>query len=288
MTEPIADDARPLPIGALTLPGAVTAAARAGAAPAPGQIVRARWGEVSRFVLLVRAVEEGWLVAPVTLDPELATDEAYLIGAEDTDFEVPVAVWLDIATSVPAAGLERHVGQLRISIPELLRRPTGRRVRTPLDERAMELAMLRDDLADLAAAVPPQERTLAELLGGLDLARLEEAGVPTARAFVLLRGDRPVTDEEAAMLAPLAGVTAAELVAAGPRATEEEVRRVLEDPEVAQLMRRLAERSGQPVEDVAGPVVQKQYALAARETGTSAADVVARLVQYLKALLGDE
>lgn len=280
--------ARPLPIGALTLPAAVQEAVRAAAVPAPGQLFRARWGEVSRFVLLVRAIDEAWIVAPVTLDPELATDEANLLGPEDTDFEVPVAVWLGLAASIPAIALERSVGQLRISMAELRRSPEGRRVRSPLDERAMERAILQDDLADLAAAVAPQERGLAELLDGLGLDALERVGIPTAEAYVLLRGERPVTRQEAELLAPHAGVQAAELMAAGPRLSEEVVRRVLEHEEVAPLVRRLAEREARSAAEAGAPALHTAYALAARETGTGDIDLVARMVQYLKAVLGDE
>ena len=282
------DGAVPLPIGALTLPSSVQEALRATTVPAPGQLVRAKWGEVARFVLLVRAIEEDWIVAPVTLDPELATDEANLLGPEETDFEVPVAVWLDLAVRVRPIVLERGVGQLRISVTEARRAPTGRRVRSPLDERAMERAVLQDDLADLAAAVAPQERGLAELLDGLDLDALGSVGIPTAEAYVLLRGERPVTPQEAALLAPLAGVAAEELMAAGPRLPDEVVHRVLTDPAVAPLVRRLAEQEELSAADAGEPAVQAAYAYAARETGRGEADLVARTVQYLKALLRDE
>lgn len=278
----------PPPIGALTLPTAVQEAVRADVAPAPGRLFRVRWGKVSRFVLVVRAVEEAWVVAPVSLDPELATEEASLLGPDDTDFEVPVAVWLGLAVRVPVIVLDRSVGQLRISMSDLRRAPEGRRVRNPLDERAMEQAVLQDDLAELAAAVAPLERGLAELLDGLDLDALEQVGIPTAEAYVLLRGERPVTPREAQLLAPLAGVSTEELIAAGPALSEDVVRTVLVNEEVAPLVRRLAEREATSEAEVGGRVLRTVYTLAARETGPGEIDWVARMVQYLKAVLGDE
>ncbi len=272
---------------ALELPPAVSAAWTAGAPmAAPGQLWRAHWEEVSRFVVVLRTDGVTAEVAPVSLDVELATDGAVLLEPGETDFDVPIAVWLGLRATIPMRVLEQHAGSVHLDVDALRKAPQGRPVLTPLDDRAMEVAVLGDDMDELAAA-PAADATLQDLLGGLELKQLVELGVPTPHALALSRGLRPITPELAARVAFLARTTPDALLRANPPLPAEVIRD-LDAVHVRDLVAQLAAQRGIPEVDARLMAGYGAYALAARETGSGGVDWSARIVAYLRALLGDD
>lgn len=272
---------------ALELPAAVRAACTGAApAPAPRQLWRAHWKDVSRLVVVLRAKAATAEVAPVSVDVELATDYAVLLRSAETDFDVPVAVWLGLRAAVPVRVLEQYAGTVHLGIGALLKAPQGRPVVTPLDDRAMEVAVLGDDMDDLAAA-PAADATLQELLSGVALQQLVDVGVSTQLALALSRGLRPLTPELAARVAPLIGATPEVLLRANPPLPAEVVRDLDSEP-VRELVSELAARRGMPEDDARLMAGYGGYALAARETGAGSVDWAARISAYARGLLGDE
>lgn len=270
---------------AFELPPAVLAAWR-GRAPAvaPGQLWRASWEEVSRFVAVLRT--EGAMVeaAPVSLDVELATDDAVLLELGETDFDVPVAVWLGLKATVPARVLDQYAGSVHLAVDALRKAPQGRPVLTPLDDRAMEVAVLGDDMDELAAA-PATDPRLQDLLKDVTIKQLVELEIPTPHALALSRGLRPLTPEEAMRVAPLVGTTPEVLLRANPPLPAE-LLHDLDTADVRELVAQLASQREIPPEDARLTAGYGAYALAARQTGTGGPDWASRIVAYLRAHLG--
>jgi hypothetical protein len=269
----------------LRLPAAVEAAwTSPPPAPAPGQFWRAVHDEVARFVLILAADGEMADVAPVTLDTELTTDEAFIADAAVTDLAVPLAVWLPLRRPVPRQVLERYAGDLHMSVDAVRKLPTGRPLISVLEDRAMERAVLEDDMNDLAAAVPATA-TLAELLAEIPLPQLQAAGYPLPLVLQLRRGLRAVTDIEAERLAPLAGVSPGALLAANPPLPERLVRD-LDSDEGRGLVEQYKSGRGESAERARLAVGYGAYALAARETDKGDVNWLARIQRYVQAVLG--
>jgi hypothetical protein len=225
-------------------------------------------------------------VAPVSLDVELATEDAFLLDAGETDFDVPVAVWLGLKAVVPARVLAHYAGSVHLAVDALRKAPQGRPVLSPLDERAMEAAVLGDDMDELAA-VPATDATLQELLSTVTIKQLVELQIPTPHALALSRGLRPLTPEQAAKVAPLVGTTPEVLLRANPPLPADLLRE-LAAADVQVLVSQLAARRGISENDARLMAGFGAYALAARETGPGSRDWSARIVAYVTALLGDE
>ncbi len=274
-------------IDAVALPDSVRAAwTGRPPEPAPGQLWRALWGDVARFVLVLKVERATAEVAPVTLDVELATDDAYLLDAEVSDLGVPVAVWLGLRAAVASRVLERFAGVVHIDVNAVKKEKSGRPVASVLDERAMERAVLEDDMDELAA-VPAVDASLQELLAPVGLDQLVALGVPTQLALALSRGLRPLTPELAAKIAPVASATPEALLRANPPLPDD-VARALDSPESRELVSRLAEHQAVAEADARRMAGYGVYALAARETGRGDVDWSARIAAYVSALLDDE
>jgi plasmid maintenance system antidote protein VapI len=209
-----------------------------------------------------------------------------LLEAAETDFDVPVAVWLGLKAVVPVRVLAHYAGSIHLAVDALRKAPQGRPVLTPLDERAMEVAVLGDDMDELAE-VPAADATLQELLSEVTIKQLVELQIPTPHALALSRGLRPLTPEQAAKVAPLAGTTPEVLLRANPPLPADVVRD-LDAPEVRNLVSQLAAQRGLSDTDARLMAGYGAYALAARETGRGSVDWSARIVAYVRALLGDE
>lgn len=254
--------------------------------PAPGQLWRARWEDVSIFVVVLRTEGSSVDVAPVSLDVELATDSAVLLEPGETDFDVPVAVWLELRAAVPERVLEQYAGTVHLAVDALRKAPQGRPVLTPQDDRAMEVAVLGDDMDELAAA-PAHGATLQELLAPVGLQQLVGLGVPTQLALALSRGLRLLTPELAAKIAPVAGTTPEALLRANPPLPAD-VLRDLDSAEGRELVSRLAAHRDIPEADARLMAGYGAYALAARETGRGHVDWTARIAAYVTAVLDDD
>lgn len=283
--EPVSDRLLQVLAG-VRLPAAVEAAwTSSPPVPAPGQFWRAVHDEVARFVLVMTAAADSVDVAPVTLDTELTTDEAYIVDGELTDLAVPVAVWLPLRRTVDPVVLDRYVGDMHLSVDAVRKLSTGRPLISVLEERAMERAVLEDDMDDLSAASARPE-SLPDLLADVPLPQLQAAGFPVPLVLQLRRGLRAVTDVEAERLAPLVGVSAAALLAANPPLPERLIRDLDSDVGRAFVEQYKGARGGD--EEAARLWVgYGAYALAARETEKGDIDWLARIQRYVQAVLGD-
>lgn len=270
----------------LRLPAAVRASLNDERPPImSGQLWRARWGEVSRFVLVLRIEGTHVFVAPVSVEPELATDDAHLLEAGETDFGVPTAVWLRLTTPVAAQVLQQRVGHVHLPVDALPKAPQGRPLVSALEDRAMERAVLADDMAELAQ-VPVADKSLSELLAPVAIETMHRAGFSVPLALALRRGDRPLTPEQAELLAPLAGASVGELLAASPPLPSG-LESDLDAVEGRAWVSRLADDLSVSEQEARNIVGYGAYGLAARETGTSASGWAGRIEQYVRARLSD-
>jgi hypothetical protein len=275
-----------LALQAAQLPEAVRAAWSA-EPPRPdlGQFWRASHDQVARFVLVVGIDGDAVDVAPVTLDIERTTDDALLLEADDSDLDVPLAVWLPLRRSVARHLLDRYTGNLHMAVDAVRKSPTGRPVVSVLEASAMERAVLEDDMDELAAA-GASAPSLAELISEIPLSDLQHLGFPTPLILQLRRGLRAVTDDEAGRLAPLAGVSPAALLEANPPLPQELVRS-LDSPAGRELIAEFKRSVGpDQYQDARRAVGYGAFALAARETDRGDIDWLARIRRYVQAVLG--
>lgn len=271
-------------IAAVELPAPVRAAwAAQRPAVAAGQLWRAHVHDINRFVVILQT--EGALaeVAPVTVDVDLATDDAYLLEAAESDFDVPVAVWLAVKDTIPVRVLEQYVGGVHFAVDALRKAPHGRPLVSALDDRAMEVAILRDDMEELAAAAAT-EVTLQELLSRTTVKQLVDLQIPTPHALELFRGRRALTPEQAAKVAELVGTTAEVLLRANPPLPPD-LLQDLDAPELRELVSQLAEQRGLSQDEARLTAGYGAYALAARQAG--AGEWSSRLAAYLRARLSE-
>jgi hypothetical protein len=281
--EPVADRLLQLLQG-IRLPEAVeTAWTSPPLVPRPGQLWRAVNDDVARFVLVLVAGDGMIDVAPVTLDVERTTDEAYIAEAGLSDLEVPVAVWLRLRRPVERLVLDRYVGNVRVAVDEIRNLPTGPPVTSVLEDRAMERAVLADDMDELSAASAARA-TLVEILAKVPLPEMQAAGFPVPLALQLRRGLRAVSEEQAERLAPLAGVSAATLLAANPPLPADLVRYLDSDVGRSFVEQYLEARGGE-TRLARLAVGYGAYALAARETDRDEIDWLARIQRYVQAVL---
>lgn len=249
---------------ALVVPDAVREAWQSGQqAPAAGQVRRAVWGDVARFVVVLNAEGAYAEVAPLSLEPELASDEAYLLEPGESDLGVQAAVWLGLKKTVPVRVLERFAGAVNIPLDSLRKLPPGTPIESVFDPRADERAVLADDMDELAEA-PTAAPSLKGLLAGVAGADMRAAGFAPQLALALRRGQQPLTPEQAELLAPLAGVTAEELLEANP-ALPSDLVADLDSVEGRRWVAALAEERSLTEADARRNVGYGAYALAARE-----------------------
>jgi hypothetical protein len=249
---------------ALVVPDAVQEAWQASPQrPAAGQVRRALWGDITRFVVVLNTEGEYAEVAPLSLDPDLASDEAYRLEAGESDLGVEAAVWLGLKTTVPIRVLERSVGAVHIPVDSLRKLPAGTAIRDIFDPRADERAVLADDMDELAAA-PAAEPSLKDLLANVSGADMRAVGLAPQLVLALRRGQQAVTPEQAELLAPLAGVTAEALLTSNP-ALPEDLVADLDSAAGRRWVAALAEERQLSVDDARRNVGYGAYALAARE-----------------------
>jgi hypothetical protein len=249
---------------ALVVPDAVREAWNSGNQPAAsGQVRRAVWGDVARFVVVLNTEGEYAEVAPLSLEPEVASDEAYLLEPGESDLGVQVAVWLGLKTTVPARVLERSAGAVHIPVDSLRKLPSGTPIESVFDPRADERAVLADDMDELAGA-PTAAPSLKDLLAGVAGADMRAAGLAPQLVLALRRGQQPLTPEQAELLAPLAGITVRELLEANP-ALPADLVADLDSVEGRRWVAALAEERGLAESDARRNVGYGAYALAARE-----------------------
>lgn len=258
--------------------------------PAAGQLWRARWGSAAHLVVLLSAVWEGVVtVAPASMERRLLDEESVLLPPEASDLERLLVVWIGLAREVPVRVLDRSPGALRVDVETLQDAARGPEIESPIDPRELSRARLLDLLDALVAASwsPPGTGSLQHLLSALKPAEIAVAlSCPPYRALELARGQQTVTASEADALAPLVGVSPAELLQANPPVPAELVS-LMDWPRRRAQVERLAERKGLSVPAAWREAAYDIAGLAARQTGDSVPAWEGRIDQYFAAVLDE-
>lgn len=267
--------------------------------PAPGQVWRARWGEVARLVLLLEAEDRLWNVVPVSVEPTGEDESSLVVDGSRTAFEVEVTAWAGLCRSIPTGTLSRIVDQWDHDVSDWCRStadgiaveaPPGTRPGHPISVAGDSSSSTRDTLADdlevLAEAplVPTSSTSAVNLrvaAKSVGLAAVVSAlGLPQPEVMLILQRKRPVTAEQASALASLFKLPAQEITAAAG-ALPVDLAVELEQPRWRSTWRRLARRfSGDEVMArlTAG---YGTFGMAYRQTGVSAPDWRGRVGQWL-------
>jgi hypothetical protein len=228
------------------------------------------------LVLLHRIVGSTVTAAAVTLEPDLADDTAEVLSPEDTTLGMPLVVWQSLVRSIPMRVLDRLAGQLVTAEPgagqaQPPRRAAGQPVMSPIDPRVQYRGRLEDTMAALATArwAPQGTGTLGNMLAeaGMGPEELCHAlGLAPQQALAVLRGDAPITEEQAEALTGPTGLSVMALIASNPELPVDLVER-LERPACRARVVELAHRR-QVDEQLAWQSVGFAVAaLAARQSG---------------------
>jgi hypothetical protein len=212
--------------------------------PAAGQIWRLRWNEVTALSVVLRVHEEEVTVAPVSVDSWLADEYAVYVSAEWSPIGVALAIWVSLVGTVPLCVLDRYLGDVdvldqlpsvrdafRKGIPAPSHIPVGSPILSAFDERSQyrrQLTATFSALADVEWHDPTFGHGDGDLGATLDGLEAEEIGsclgLGPPDVFVLLRGETPLTAEQADKLAALSGTSAEDLLRATPPVPSELVR----------------------------------------------------------------
>jgi plasmid maintenance system antidote protein VapI len=287
---------------AAAVPATVVAAWH-GQAPEPiaGQLWRASWGELNELVLVLAVAGDHLRTAPVTVDVDYADEDTVVLPADATPLSVELAVWLGLQRDLPFGVLDRYLG----SIGERWRKAedverglaSGDPRRGPAclsaaDPRAEYRARLDDTLDMLAAAtwVPTGSGGLPQLLraAGLDPQQLVTLlGMTPQQALAVLRGQAPLSSDQADRLVQVSGHGTDELLAANPPLPADLVAR-LDRPRRRAQVRELARRRQVPETAAWRAAAFGTWALAARQTGDKVdAAWDQRLDRYFQVVLDD-
>ena len=257
-------------ISAPTFPDETTAL------PEPGiyQFWRARWEETALAVIIVADPEDDRVtVAAVTFDPDLADLSATVIRASGTTIGTSAILWLDARRTIPLATLDAHLGNMTSPLPErklASNEPLHHQaVPTKRSNDGVMRASVIDDLMALVDAtwLPKSDGDITELLSDVKASDIVQAvGVGTADALQIKRGQRPLQPDEATKIAPLAGLSADELVAAASQLPPAVVH-LFNTPAVRARITKYAKATGAREVTARRNCAYGVYAAAARATG---------------------
>ncbi|MGH3971968.1 MAG: hypothetical protein ACRDS9_01370 [Pseudonocardiaceae bacterium] len=267
-----------------------------------GQVWRARWNEVSILVLVLAVEDRDVLASPVTIDPPVEDDRCVVLEGSSTAFGVEARVWAGLTCLIPIRVLDRPADEwsedvIRWATHTVQGRPSaippgarqGRAIQSELDPAAMFRAELADELEllsqapGLPVAMPSAAyRDLASLLGAkLDLASLcSSLDLPQSEVMKLLRGKIPLTPDQIAVVAQVAGLSYEE-IAGTVRQLPLGLVVEMEHPRWRPTWVRRAQRLHISEDQARLTDGYKVFALAARETGGAEPDWGQRLRQFL-------
>lgn len=247
--------------------------------PEVGQLWRARWEDLAELVVILEAVDDRVVVAPVSFDVDYADEQSVVLPEDATSLQVEAAVWLGLRRDLSMGVLDRYVGFLAERWRDLassaerdeLRR--GRRLH-PADPGGEYRARLEDTVDVLAAAtwVPIGSGALAGMIQSAGVSPQQLVGLLDAtpqQALAVLRGRAPVTVEQSSRLSMAIGSTPEEVLAANPSLPEDLVTR-LDRPRRRAQVRELASRRRLPEVEAWRAAAYGTWALAARQTGDRA------------------
>jgi hypothetical protein len=267
--------------------------------PAPGQVWRAHWDDVSRLVLLLGNEQRWWRVAPVSIEPTGEDERSLVLDGTRTTFGVEVTVWAGLIRSIPTGTLSRILDEWDEGIAAWCRDtangretapPPGTRRGRPVgglwETGSSTRATLADELEVLAEAplVPTLATSTVDLRAAAKAVGLkavvETLDVAQPEAMAILSRKQPVTAAQAKVLGSLFNMPA-EDIAAAAGSLPVDLAVELEQPRWRRTWQRLAGQFG-------GTEVMARLTagfgtcgMAYRQTGTSTPDWRARLGQWL-------
>lgn len=267
--------------------------------PAPGQVWRARWDEVSRLVLLLSAEERWWRVAPVSIEPTGEDERSLVLEGTRTVFGVEVTVWAGLTRSIPTGTLSCVIDEWDQDVPAWCRDtvigreappPPGTRRGQPIADLWATGSPTRGTLADelevLAEAplVPTVATSTVDLRAAAKTVGLravvETLDVAQPEAMAILSRKQRVTVAQAKALGSLFNLPA-EDIAAASGSLPVDLAVELEQPRWRRTWRRLARQLGGTEVMARLTAGFGTLGMAYRQTGTSTPDWRARLGQWL-------
>lgn len=266
--------------------------------PAEGQVWRAKWDDVAELVVLVAVKGDTVTAVPVSLETDYATSGAYRLPAEATTLQVPLVVWAGLSRDLPVRVLDRVAGETADPVGATWPAdvPSAEKGRTPGTalHPAQELRVhYAERIASLAEAVwvPAGSGALAGLLSDAEITVAELAellDVPPNHALAIRRGQRPVTRDQAQLLAQALRRSVDEVVAANP-SPPPELTSHLDRPQWMTKVRRLARAAGVSDHEAWQRAAFGTFALAARISGKPHEDDVWNLLleRYFQAALDE-
>lgn len=191
----------------------------------PGQLWRARSGDVTLLLLIVSVAAEAVTAVPVTVDPAAADEESLIVGSRRTALDESVTVWGGLQRQIRTEVLDRPIDDIGADVAAWVTNKSkippgcraGARPASPFELDAEVGAMVADDVDNLASvrswaagldytpeparpvsAVQPTKAQLLELQSRL--------GLSLPDVLALVDGDRPPsTDEETLALREVLG-----------------------------------------------------------------------------------
>ncbi len=238
--------------------------------PAQGDVWRLTWDAISVLAVIWAVEVERVSVLPI-LDTVDADEWSALLDRDVTGGLGQLAVSVALETPVPWSVLDARVSRLaETDMLSTLRAafrsgapsdtPRGEVVRSPLDERLVNVELVAESLHELANAVWAPLPALATAVD-LDFDVLTDAGVAVNRALAIVRGASP-TDDEVEVIDAATGRRP------GIPPVDDELRRKIDQPrrKAAIRVRARANRGGEAAERLALARLAQPALAAARGT----------------------
>ncbi|WP_084780147.1 hypothetical protein [Planobispora rosea] len=287
-------------IGAVRIPDEVRAVVQAEPGePAPAQLWRARWQQVVELLLIVE-VDDAAVAMPIMLDDRHADAQTLVLAPGQTSLAVTLTVWIDLVRRLPLYVLDRHVGMVTVDVSranwETAAIAAGARYGSDPVSRADRRHEIRaglDDAMDVFATAtwtPAGTGELARLLASAAIGVQQLADtldITPQRALALRRGQVPASDREAAVLAPILGLSHQAVLEANPPPPAGLAAQMSRPRRRAQVVR-LARRRGITEHSAWLAATYAVNAQAARQTGQSREPAwEERIDRYFQVALGD-
>lgn len=250
--------------------------------PAPGQLWRTRWDDVTELVLILRVGDADVAAAPISVDDRYADEDTVILQRRQTSLATTVAVWMGLARQLPMCVLDRRLGMTDVDVTGSdwidhavnAGATRGRAAVSPLDAVNHVRARISDLVESLAEATwaPSGTGELGKLLAAVSVGPqqlVDLLDVKPQTALALCRGQKAATPEQAAKLASVLKMPDQAILEANPAPPPGLVRRMSRPRRRAQVSQ-LATRRGVGERSAWLSATYEVYALAARQTGPQA------------------
>jgi len=259
--------------------------------PAPGQLWRLRWNDITALGVVLRVEGDDVIVTPVGLDERMADDYTVVVGPEWSPLHVGMSVWVALEAVVPFLVLDVYLGDADFldqiaAVRQAYRQRravadtivVGPPVIDETDERTQyrrQLALAFASLADaewVDVASPGRDgRSLVDLMRGADPRMVADAlNLDVRSTFVVMSGERVPTSEEAELIAELIDADVEEVWAAAPPIPPE-LAHELSHPRHRRDIERRARAAGHGESDERRQALRDLLPVAARRAGDETA-----------------